>query len=100
MKKKHVVFNFIRSNYSQKVEKGRNVAARIKASPTKFTNPDVTAELIETVTEALEECTIAALNGGTEATRLLGQKAQEWDDIMRTVANYVDRIAAGDDAVI
>ena len=100
MKKKHVVFNFIRYNYSQKVEKGRNVAARIKANPTKFTDPDVTAEQIEIKTEELEECRIAALNGGREATALLRQKAQEWDDMMRTVANYVDRIADGDDAVI
>jgi hypothetical protein len=100
MKKKHVVFNFVRFNYSQKVEKGRNVAAKIKASPTKFTDPDVTVEQIETTTEELESCRIAALNGDREATALLRQKAQEWDDMMRIVANYVDRIADGDDAVI
>jgi hypothetical protein len=100
MKKKHVVFNFIRFNYSQKVEKGRNVAAKIRANGRKFSDPDVTAEQIEAKTEELENCRIAALNGDREATALLRQKALEWDDMMRIVANYVDRIAEGDDAVI
>lgn len=99
MKKNHVVFNFIRFNYSQKVEKGRNVVANMKDNP-KFATPDVPVETLEAKTEELETCRIDALNGGREAAALLRQKVAEWDDMMRKEANYVDRIADGDEVII
>lgn len=42
----------------------------------------------------------AAQRGGREETILMHQAEDEWDDVMRKEAYYVDRIADGDGAII
>lgn len=99
MKKNRIVLDFIRIPVSQKVETGRNVKSKMTGNP-KFGTPDISMEELETTTDLLETRSVAALSGGKEATALMHQTEEEWNDKMRKLARYVDRIADGDSAVI
>jgi hypothetical protein len=99
MKKNRIVLDFIRIPISQKVETGRSVKSKMTGNP-KFATPDVSMEELETTTDLLETRSVAALSGGKEATALMHQTEEYWNDIMRKQARYVDRIADGDSAVI
>lgn len=99
MKKDHSVLDFVRLSVAQKVEFGRNVIVKVKASP-KFATPDVSIEELEAKNTLLETRSVAAMSGGKEATALMHQTEDEWVDLMRKMARYVDRIADGDSAVI
>jgi hypothetical protein len=66
----------------------------------KFLKPDVALTDIDAKTVLLEQRSIFSLSGGKEATALMHQTEAEWDDLMRKMAKYVDRIADGDGAVI
>ena len=99
MKKDRIVLDFIKLSVAQKSEFGKNVSNKMRNNP-KFKTPDVTMEELEAKNTLLETRSIAALNGGKEAKALLHQAEDEWDDLMRKVAGYVNRIADGDDTVI
>lgn len=99
MKRDRIVLDFVRIPIAQKIELGRSVLTNMKANP-KFATPDVSLEALETKTDLLETRSVAALTGSKEATALMHQTEEEWDDLMRKLARYVDRIADGDSAVI
>ncbi len=99
MKKDRIVLDFVKFPIPQKVEFGKNVIVRLKGNA-KFPTPDVTIEALEAATTLLETRSIAAQGGGKEATALMHQAEDEWCDIMRVAARYVDRIADGDTTVI
>lgn len=99
MKKEKIVLDFVRLSIAQKIEFGRNVTAKMKANP-KFATPDVNIEALEAKTDLLETRSLAAQGGGKEATALMHQTEEEWIDMMRKTAKYVDRIADGDGAII
>lgn len=99
MKKDRIVYDFVKKPISQKVGTGRTILVQMKNNP-KFTNPDVTIEELETVTNLLETRSVTAQGGSKEAIVLMHQTEDEWDDLMRKMANYVDRVADGDGAVI
>jgi len=99
MKKDRIVLDFVKLSIPQKVEFGKNVIARLKGN-TKFPTPDVSVEVLETATTLLETRSVAAQGGGKEATALMHQAEDDWNDLMRKMARYIDRIADGDSAVI
>jgi len=99
MKKDRIVLDFLRLPKFQKVVFGKNVSAQMKDNP-KFATPDVSVEEVETATNLLETRSVASINGGKESTALANQAEESWDDIIRKMAKYVDRIADGDGVVI
>jgi len=99
MKKDRIVLDFIRIPVAQKTEIGKGVISKMTNNP-KFATPDVSVDALEAKNTLLETRSVAALGGGKEATALLHQTEEEWNDIMRKMAKYVDRIADGDDTVI
>jgi hypothetical protein len=66
----------------------------------KFTSPDISIEVLNAKTDLLESRSVATLSGGKEETSLLHQTIEDWNDTMRKMAKYVDRIADGDGAII
>ena len=99
MKKDRIVLDFIKKPVSSKIEFSLNVHTRMKEN-FNFTSPDVSLDILATKTTLLESRSVAAFSGGKEAKALLHQTEEEWDDLMRKMAKYVDRIADGDDAII
>jgi hypothetical protein len=99
MKKDRIVLDFVRIPVAQKTEFGKGVISKMKNNP-KFATPDVTVEELEAKNTLLETRSVAALSGGKEATALMHQTEDEWNDLMRKMAKYVDRIADGDETII
>lgn len=99
MKKDKIILDFVKLSVPHKVEFGRNVITKRKGNAN-FKTPDTPVEELEKGTTLLEERYVAALNGSKEAKALLRQAEDAWDDLMRKDANYVNRTADGDDAII
>lgn len=99
MKKDRIVLDFVRIPVAQKVEFGKGVILKMKSNP-KFATPDVSIADLEAKTDLLETRSVAAIDGGKEATALMHQTEDEWVDLMRKMAKYVDRIADGDNTII
>lgn len=99
MKKDHVILDFVRISVAHKIETGRNVESEMRSNPN-FTDPDVTMDVLKAKTDILESRNVAALSGGKAETALLHQAMDDWDDTMRKIARYVDRVADGDSAII
>jgi hypothetical protein len=99
MKKDRIVLDFLKKPIAQKIEIGRTVSTRITGN-NNFLNPDVSPENLNAKTDQLETRNVAAINGGKEAKALLHQTEEEWDELMRKTAGYVNRIADGDDTII
>jgi hypothetical protein len=99
MKKERIVLDFVRLSIAQKIEFGRGVIAKMQAN-SKFVTPDVNIEDLVAKTDLLETRSLAAQGGGKEATALMHQTEEEWIDLMRKMAKYVDRIADGDGTII
>jgi hypothetical protein len=99
MKKEKVILDFTRLPIVQKGEFGHNVILKMTNNE-KFVNPDVALADLNAKTDLLQQRSITALSSGKEATALMHQTESEWDDLMRKMAKYVDRIADGDGAVI
>ncbi len=66
----------------------------------KFSTPDVSLVDLDAKTDLLETHSLASQSGGKEATALMHQAEDDWDNMMRKMAGYVDRIADGDSVVI
>ena len=99
MKKVHVVLDFIRIPIADKIAMGKNVFTQMTGNAA-FPTPDIALSDLKTATDNLESRYIAALTGGKEATALMHQAEEAWDDRMRRLAMYVDRIANNDAVVI
>ena len=99
MKKEHMVLDFLRFPVSRKIELGRSVMYKVADNPL-FLTPDVTVLALAAKTDLLESRSVAALSGGKEATALMHQTEVEWDEMMRKMGLYVDRIADGNEAII
>lgn len=99
MKKDRIVLDFLRVPIAQKVEFGRGVSTSMKANP-KFSTPDVSLVDLDAKTDLLETHSLASQSGGKEATALMHQTEDDWNDLMRKTAGYVDRTADGDSVVI
>lgn len=99
MKKSTLIFDFIRLPIAGKVARGRTVLSMMKNNPN-FPNPDVSLDILKEQTDLLESRNLAAQNGGKAETTLMHQTETLWDDLMRKMARYVERIADDDQAII
>ena len=99
MRNQKVVLDFIRIPVANKVEIARGVISKMKNNPD-FPKPDVSLDDLEAQTNILETRYIATMDGGKMATALLHQAEDEWDELMRKTAAYVDRMADGVDSVV
>jgi len=99
MKKVRVVFDFIQLPVPEKVARGRNAFVGMNGNPI-FVGPDVPLDVLKSDTDLLETRYLSARNGGKENTVLMHQAETVWDDDMRKLARYVERIANGDSAIV
>ena len=99
MRKEKVIFDFIKLSSTEKLEFGTNVEIKLTNNPN-FPTPDVSLDVLREKNSLLKNRSLAALDGGKEATAQLRHAISEWDETLRKMARYVDRIADGDGAVI
>ena len=99
MKKVRVIFDFIQLAIPEKIARGRNVIAEMTGNPA-FPNPDVSLDALKEATDLLETRYLNARNGGKESTVLMHQAEDAWDDDMRILGRYVERIAGDDSAIV
>jgi hypothetical protein len=99
MKNVHIVFNFIQLSIPEKVAKGRNIIIEMSDNAT-FPNPDVPLSELKVATDVLETRYLDAQNGGKENTVLMHQAEEVWDDMMRKLARYVERMAGEDSSIV
>jgi hypothetical protein len=99
MAKDHVVLDFLRYSVVEKISFSDMIQLRMGSNPL-FPTPDVPMTTLKANNDALRVAYDAAQKGGKEETLLMHQAEDEWDDVMRKEANYVDRIADGDGAII
>lgn len=99
MKKVHVVYDFILLPIPEKVSRGRKAYSEMSDNPS-FPNPDVPLTELKDATDVLEARYLDARNGGKENTVLMRQAEAVWNDKMRKLARYVERIADEDTAIV
>ncbi|MFH0894318.1 MAG: hypothetical protein V2A54_07770 [Bacteroidota bacterium] len=99
MKKVKVLLDFLRLPIPGKVEFGRNTVTRMTGNIS-FPTPDVPLAQVTTACNNLETAYNAAQGGGKQQTAALHQAEKAWEDLLRRVAAYVDRIALGNDVMI
>lgn len=99
MRKIHIVFDFIRCPYAMKIVKGRNVFEKMTDNPN-FPNPDVALSLLKSATDTVETWYLASINRDTVASARLRKEVLIWNDIMRYLAKYVERMANNDVAIL
>lgn len=65
-----------------------------------FPTPDFSLVTMKELTDLLESRFVATQNGGEAETTQMHQTEEQWDDAMRRMARYVERVADNDGAVI
>lgn len=100
MRKSYVLLKFLKLGIAQKIEFYRNVIAKIKANSATFPNPDVAIVLLEQLVNDLEAKNILAIDGGHSAIVARNVAEAAADEAFKQMANYVDRIAKGDELII
>ena len=99
MKKLKVIFDFVRLIIAEKIGWGRTVITKMTKNPN-FPTPDVSLDALKELTDLLEIHYVAAQNGGKAEKTQMHQTEELWDDAMRKMARYVERVANNDGAVI
>jgi hypothetical protein len=99
MKKVVVLLDFIQFRIGDKIEFYLNVIACMTGN-TLFVKPDVDLAALTEVTNKLVGFYRSAQTGLHQATAKLHECEQEADELFRTMARYVDRIANGSEATI
>jgi len=95
----HIVFDFIRCPYAEKIAKGKNVYAKMKGNPY-FPSPDVDLNLLKSSTDALEMYYQGSFSGDKQIKAKLHQEVKVWVELMRDEAKYVERIAKNDVVIL
>jgi hypothetical protein len=99
MKKKTIVLDFLKFSVPNKIAFGRTVLSQMSVLPL-FANPDVAYATATDIVNKLEGYYVASRGGAHEQVALMNKAEVEFDDIFRKLANNVDRVADGDEAVI
>ena len=98
MKKYTVVLDFLRFSIPNKIAFGRTVLSKM-VQTSLFAEPDLYATLSEIVNK-LEGFYVSSRGGNHEQIALMHQTEEEFDDAFRKLANNVERMADGDEAII
>lgn len=99
MKKDKVVLDFRRIPVPNKITFGRFVISRMSSSDL-FEKPDVTYEEALSTVNKLEEYYLTSRDGSHTQIALMHKMKEEYDEVFRKLAKYVDRKANGDAAII
>ena len=99
MRKIKVLLNFIRFSVPEKIGFYRNVISRMTGNIS-FPSPDVSLTDATTLVNGLETAHVAAQDGGHTAVSAMHDKEELSDETFRKLADYVDRIADGDETKI
>ncbi len=99
MAKCKVLLDFTKLKVAEKVLHAKNSISQIEDDE-RFQLPDISLEEVARINDVLHQCSLNAHNGGKESTLLLHKAQREWDDAMRKLAKYVERVADGDQAMI
>lgn len=96
---KKALLDFVRLSVADKIAFARNVYTKMNGNSA-FQQPDKPYGDLKTATDKLETDSIAARDGAHTAIVLMHKSEAALDDILRILAAYVTRIAAGDEAKI
>lgn len=99
MRKSKVVLDFLRTSIPNKISFGRLVISKMSLIAL-FVKPDVSFAVSLEIVNKLERYYISSRSGNHEQIALMHQTEKEFDEVFRKLANYVSRIANGDQAVI
>jgi hypothetical protein len=99
MKKVKVILDFIRFAIGEKIEFYRNVITLMTGN-TAFSKPDVELVALTALVDKLETDYMASRSGSHELIAKMNQSQEAADEAFRKQAQYVNRIADGDPAVI
>jgi hypothetical protein len=99
MRKDKVVFDFRRISVPKKIAFGRFVISKMSASDL-FVKPDVTCEEALSTVDKLEAYYLSSRDGSHTQIALMHQMKEEYDEVFRRLAKYVDRKADGDASII
>lgn len=99
MRKDKIVFNFRRLSVPNKIIFGRSVISKMSFIDL-FAKPDVKWETVISTVNKLESYYISSRSGSHEQIALMHQMKEEYDEVFRLLAKYVNRIADGDAAII
>src|SRR5260221_984045 len=83
----------------QKIEKGRHIVTEVGSSPY-FPSPIPPLAEVTAAIDALEAAHNAAQGGGPALTAIMYDKEELLDSVLNRLANFVEIIADGDDAII
>lgn len=99
MKRLKVLLDFIKLSVVEKINFYNNVIDKMTNNP-KFTTPDVPLADLRTKVDQFEAAQLEAIDGGRVAKVKMRQIELEADELFRKQADYVNRIANGDEATI
>lgn len=99
MRKTKVVLDFLRIPVIEKIGFYHNVIEKITSNPT-FPTPDVTIADATASVDKLESSYYAARDGSHVAISFMHQCEEETDAVFRKLADYVSRVADGDESKI
>ena len=99
MKKVKVLLDFIKFVIAEKIAFYRSVILNLTGNDS-FPSPDITLAEAKAAVDLLENFYIAAKDGSHTAVSAMHDNEAAADTIFRTLAAYVDRIAAGDETEI
>ena len=91
--------DFIQFSHTQKVGFYRNVVDKFTGNP-RFLTPDISMLEASAAVDALENAIIVASDGGRTSISEMHDQEKLTDTAFRSLAAYVDRIAAGDESTI
>ncbi len=99
MKRVKVLLDFIRFAIAEKIAFYRTVVSDLTDNDT-FPSPDAPLTYAKAAVDALENSSIAAKDGSRTAISTMHDNEAKADTVFRTLAAYVERIAAGDETKI
>ena len=99
MKRVVVLLSFIHLKLALKILFYKNVIIEMTGNPL-FPDPDVSLDDLTAVLTKVETHYNKSRSGNNEELILMHQSMEEADEMFRTTARYVDRIANGNEAVI
>ncbi|MBL0308649.1 MAG: fibronectin type III domain-containing protein [Bacteroidetes bacterium] len=100
IRKVKVLLAFLRLSVAEKISYGANVIAKLIANASVFTSPDVTPADLQLKNDELQAAKVDAAGGDKQKVAVMHNVEKEWELLFRKDANYVNRIADGDEAVI
>jgi hypothetical protein len=100
IRKPHVSMDFKELPVSEKVTFGQTVHDDISANAATFVDPDVPPATLLTDNNALKAAIVGAQSGDHQKVAVMYAAEKTWDTTFGTEAEYVDRIANGDEPTI